>query len=268
MSIAGNKQYIIVSYDGTLELWNPQYKTRIVHELDEDVKIVKLECNWQGGIALTDKGKVMFIDHRRMTLQTDQFITDISCSDKDFIMTTSSGKFIRLGRKTNTILSAPPPLKISVGPAKYGFISLGKLYIDEQQIKHDKLITQVAVGGGHTLFLDEEGDVYGFGNNTKGQLGQKVYKRNENGEKELETYVPNPIKIPVKNIKKIVTGHEHTVVLDKEGKTYHFGSTYNETPTTDDVAFLKDEVQDIYARCNLTFLLFKSGDLEQIGNKK
>lgn len=265
MSIAGNKQYIAVAYEGTLELWNPQYKTRIVHELDPDIKIVKVECNWQGGIALTNKGKVILFDHRRMTFQTDQFITDISCSDKDFIIVTSSGKFIRIGRKGVTIPSAPPPLKISVGPAKYAFISMGKLYIDEQLIKHDKYITQVAVGGGHTIFINEDGEVYGFGNNTNFQLGQKVYKN----EDELETYITDPIKIPLPKIKKVVAGHEHSVALDYEGKTYHFGSTYKEGPVVDKVVPLKFDnlIEDIYARCNITLILFKNGDIEHIGTK-
>lgn len=264
MSIAGNRQYIVVAYDGTIELWDPEHKVRIIHELDEGVKIAKVECNHQGGAVLTTKGQVSFYDHRCTRFQSDEVIVDIASGERDLIMTTASGKFIKLGKRGHFLKSAPPPVRVAIGPAKIAHIASGALFVNDQRIPHPQPIIQVSVGGGHTVFIDDSGSVYGFGNNARGQLGRGII-----------LFSPIPTRVPLfSRAKKVMAGHEHTVILDVNGTVWACGSNLKgqlgkETPTVDDCRFglvkLTTEVIDIYARYNATLLLFANGDVEQIG---
>lgn len=272
MSISGNSRFIAVAYDGTLELWNPLKNTRFMHGLNDSVVIKKLECNNDGGIALTTEGKVIFYNHERNVYPLKDKIVDIASGENDVVLVTNKGKFIKFGKskKLSTISSAPPPCSVSIGAAKIAVISMGKLYIDEKEIPHHCGIKQVVVGGGHTVFLDEKGHLYGYGNNSKGQLchfNPENYFYNE------------PVRILFfGEIKKIAAGHEHTLILDNNGKVWGFGSNtskqlgdnYSSDYHFEFLDILPDEenkVLDIYARCNFTFILKENGDLEQFGNR-
>jgi alpha-tubulin suppressor-like RCC1 family protein len=268
MSIATSRTFVATAYDGTLELWNPACDIRTVHTVP-DLRVVKVECTHQGGVALTDDGKVVFFGYgNRMTYQTDEFITDIASGERDLLMTTKSGNFIWEGKRSNFLktTTAPPPLKVAIGPAKIAYISNGKLWIGNQHIAHSRPVTNVAVGGGHTVFIDDSGMLYGFGYNKKGQLGRGIVE-----------FIRDPTNLPFwTRLRKVVAGHEHTVLLDVNGITWICGSNYNgqmgpEIDKTEDCRFgfmkLRVGIVDIAARGNLTMLLFANGDIEQLGTR-
>jgi alpha-tubulin suppressor-like RCC1 family protein len=72
------------------------------------------------------------------------------------------------------------------------------------QIHMDKKVAAVAAGWGHTLLLDTEGNIYSWGYNQEGQLGQ--------GNKE---FYNKPTKIPItEHITKIYAGHSHSAFID------------------------------------------------------
>ena len=267
MPIATSRQYVATAYHDTLELWDPVRKIRSVHDLDPGVTIKKVECYFQGGVALTTDGRVIFFGHgERNFYPGDEFITDISCGEKDLVMTTRTGKFIKLGKRGHYLVSAPPPLQVAIGPAKIAYIANGSLFVGEQAVPHKLPVTQVAVGGGHTIFVDSEGGLYGFGNNQCGQLGRGIIE-----------YAVNPVRLPFfGKIKKIVAGHEHTVVLDDTGQTWITGANSrgqlgDKITPIDGCRWgfteLRSGVVDVYARGSVTMLEFENQDLESIGQR-
>ncbi|XP_076446720.1 E3 ubiquitin-protein ligase MYCBP2-like isoform X7 [Babylonia areolata] len=74
-------------------------------------------------------------------------------------------------------------------------------------------VTQIACGVHHTVVLLHNGDVYTFGNNSYGQLGQ-----GDMVARGMPTKVPLPIAAV-----QIAAGSHHTVVLLSSGQVYTFG---------------------------------------------
>ncbi|XP_065845558.1 E3 ubiquitin-protein ligase MYCBP2-like isoform X3 [Oscarella lobularis] len=73
--------------------------------------------------------------------------------------------------------------------------------------------TDIACGAHHTLVLLDNGEVFAFGQNQCGQLGQK--------DKDVRGA---PILVPLPGkAKGIATGHSHSVVLLESGEVYTFG---------------------------------------------
>ena len=80
-------------------------------------------------------------------------------------------------------------------------------------------ITQISLGGTHTLALDTEGHVWSWGYNGYGELGngtttsstEKVQVKSPDGEGVLE------------NIVAISAGNYHSIALDKDGNVYTWG---------------------------------------------
>ena len=265
MPIATSRQYVATSYQDTIELWDPEKKIRTVHELDSSIVIKKVECYWQGGVALTTDGRVFFFTHSERSQYTgNEVITDIACGERDLLMTTKTGKFIKIGKRGHYLTTAPPPLKVAIGPAKIAYIANGKLYVGEKAIDHSELVQQVAVGGGHTIFVDDKGGLYGFGNNQHGQLGRGIIE-----------YALDPVRLPFfGKIKKVAAGHEHTVILDDQGQTWITGANSRGQLGTEIVPIegcrwgfteLRAGVVDICARGSVTMLDFANGDMESIG---
>lgn len=263
MLIAFSRHYVAIAHNDTLVLMEPEKKVRIEHELDVSERIVKLECNHRGGIALTDKGRVIFFERYRRDYQSTEVITDIAASEHDTILVTREGAFLPLDKRGEGMKAVPPPASIAVGSAKIAYITAGKLYMNDQHIPHAYHVMTVAVGGGHTLFIDSEGEVYGFGNNGHGQLGRGIIN-----------YAANPVRVPFfTKARKVVAGNEHTAVLDVHGKLWICGSNargqLGPVESIDGcrhgLAHLYDDVVDVAARGAATLILFSNGNVEEIG---
>lgn len=117
--------------------------------------------------------------------------------------------------KTNKLLAS--------GMNKHGNLGVGS---DEQytdinfrpvKFPKDVEIKQIVGHNMHTLFLTIEGEVYGCGNNSFGQIG---------GKKEKKYFLPKLIKeLSDKKIKKVATGLKHTVFLCENGNVYMLGDS-------------------------------------------
>ena len=163
MPVAISRQYVVSAHQQTLEISDPLRNIRTIHGLPPDVTIVKVDCYCQGGVALTSKGQVLLFRHgSREFYACDEAIADISCGESELLMTTVSGRFIKIGFKLPYLVRSPPPVRISVGAAKVAHISQGRLFLADKHIPHPQPVIQVAVGGGHTVFLDAQGNIYGF----------------------------------------------------------------------------------------------------------
>jgi alpha-tubulin suppressor-like RCC1 family protein len=86
-------------------------------------------------------------------------------------------------------------------------------------IPNNKKIMQISAGGFHTILLDTDGIVYGFGNNKYGQLGNTTNNGNDNANHTLtQIAIPNN-----KKIINIYAGGYQTILLDTDGIVYGFG---------------------------------------------
>jgi alpha-tubulin suppressor-like RCC1 family protein len=74
-------------------------------------------------------------------------------------------------------------------------------------------LAQVAVGGGHTIALDEAGSVWAWGWNGKGQLGRDGVQ--ESPEAQQLCGLP-PCRF-------VATGHEESFAIDLEGRLWSWG---------------------------------------------
>ena len=78
-------------------------------------------------------------------------------------------------------------------------------------------IIKIACGRHHSLVLLSNGDVYGSGRNASGQLGLGDGKA-VCGDIKVFT------KLPLKNIRDIDAGHEHSIACNYEGQVFTWGS--------------------------------------------
>jgi alpha-tubulin suppressor-like RCC1 family protein len=76
-----------------------------------------------------------------------------------------------------------------------------------------KKAAQIALGGSFSMVVTEEGELYAFGTNDKGQLGLQASKK--------------PVCVPTKvnffantKVLKVACGEAHAAVLTREGKLY------------------------------------------------
>jgi len=70
----------------------------------------------------------------------------------------------------------------------------------------------IAPGFGHVLMLTENGEVYAWGRNGHGQVGNGKTKN-----------VQTPYKLPLSNIVQIVSGGKFSLALDKDGQLWGWG---------------------------------------------
>lgn len=97
-------------------------------------------------------------------------------------------------------------------------------------IKELKNIVHISTGKDHFIALDNNGVVYGMGDDSFGQLGLENYTKERefqmkmyNNFVERRERVPKLIKMPEK-VKKIVCGENHTLALTVNGNIYGFGN--------------------------------------------
>ncbi|PIN18662.1 putative protein, contains RCC1 domain [Handroanthus impetiginosus] len=80
-------------------------------------------------------------------------------------------------------------------------------------------LKEIACGGAHTLFLTENGDVYGTGLNDYGQLGIS----------DSQNYTMEPVRVSSipKDIIKIAAGYHHSAAITVDGELYIWGNNTN-----------------------------------------
>src|SRR5436853_483783 len=72
---------------------------------------------------------------------------------------------------------------------------------------------RIIVGGNHSIILNNDGQIYTFGHNNKGQLGL-----GDNIKRNIPTLMPN-----IRNLIAITTGRFHSMILNERGQIYTFG---------------------------------------------
>ena len=124
-------------------------------------------------------------------------------------------------------------------------------------------IKAISAGYQHSLILSQDGEVYSFGHNNRGQLGLDDYE---------DRYTP--VKIPgLGEIKAISAGYRHSLVLGVDGKVYSFGANLSGQLGFGDIVSRKvpteipglSEIKAISIGNNYSLILDVSGQVYSFG---
>lgn len=123
------------------------------------------------------------------------------------------------------------------GANTYGQLGVGyksELCADPVEVRtltfDPKFITRLCGGGGHTLILDKDGNIYSSGWNNKGQLGRPVEGQ--------ATSFEHVAALSGHHISDVICGWETSFALTREGKLFGWGSnTYGQ------LSLPRDQVQ-------------------------
>ena len=146
----------------------------------------------------------------------------------------------------------------------------------------NKKIKNLCLGTNHCIILDEENNLYGIGDNTYGELG--VSKVNVDSFSLLDKDLLSKIwfqnadkkKFSNKNefqIKKIVCGARHTLILSNDGKIFCLGDNSEnqcyglETRIQKPIKLelgIEKEIVDVYSGYTHNLIIIKNGDKEEI----
>ena len=85
----------------------------------------------------------------------------------------------------------------------------------------------IAPGFGHVLALTENGEVYAWGRNSQGQVGDGTTKKRM-----------TPVKLNLKNIVQIVAGGKFSLALDKDGQLWGWGDNEFHTVSPSNEQFI------------------------------
>ena len=105
------------------------------------------------------------------------------------------------------------------------------------QIEGLRDIVQIAAGDTHAIAVDRFGIVYGWGSNSKGELGKENIGAN--------TLRPVTISIPNDKVTQIAAGKNETVIVANSGKVYGIGEFLNGYVKDQDGFDIEDAVKAV-----------------------
>ena len=117
-----------------------------------------------------------------------------------------------------------------------------KAYNLDETKSYGKDLIKVVAGYNHYLGLTSDGEVYAWGSNSYGQLGNG---NNTSSSTAVKVVTPDG-KSNMTNIVDISAGDSYSIITDKDGKVYTFGY-YGDYRTANTVHLNKPvEIQDLY----------------------
>lgn len=147
----------------------------------------------------------------------------------------------------------------------------------------DSPVIQVAGGGESSFVLTESGQLYAFGNNAFGQLGNETNINQITGKANP---TPTLVTLPGQNgpVVEVAPGLQHTLVLTDSGQLYSFGANTsgqlgrettpepgkwaNPTPTLVTLPGQNGPVVEIAAGREFSLAVTESGQLYSFGNNR
>ncbi len=162
---------------------------------------------------------------------------------------------------------------------------------DKIDVPGDAIVTSVSAGESHTLFVTENGDLYGMGNKNYGKL-IRPYDYPDYDNRSWYMREPVLLSSTLNNIRSVSAGIDHSMVVTEDNELYAFGSQkYGELgngvalaidedygndddgifePFKVDNALLKisgeDAIQEVYAGSSNTLILRTDGTLYAVGS--
>lgn len=134
-----------------------------------------------------------------------------------------------------------------------------RCYFDEVEILPSETVTQIAGGESFTLALTNEGIIYGWGKNAKGQLGTGYGMAVDMYAMEQ---IPTPMEgdeLANRTVTKVAAGTNHSACVTSSGELFWWGSSLHLEPVR--VAeVLHTKIIDV--ACGLDYTLALSEDHE------
>jgi len=170
---------------------------------------------------------------------------------------------VALGESHTTVLTTEGEV-LTTGASNYGRLGNGEtsedtLYFDTVEILPSETVTQIAGGESFTLALTNEGIIYGWGKNAKGQLGTGFGMAVDMYAMEQ---IPTPMEgdeLANRTVTKIAAGTNHSACVTSGGELFWWGSSLHLEPVR--VAeVLHTKIIDV--ACGLDYTLALSEDQE------
>lgn len=170
---------------------------------------------------------------------------------------------VALGDSHTTVLTTDGEV-LTTGAANYGRLGNGEtsddtLYFDAVEILPSETITQIAGGESFTLALTNEGVIYGWGKNAKGQIGTGY---GLGVDMYASEQIPTPMEgdeLANRKVTKIAAGTHHSACVTSSGELFWWGSSLHLEPFR--VAeVLHTKIIDV--ACGLDYTLALSEDNE------
>eukprot|EP01080_Neovahlkampfia_damariscottae_P007062 gene7062-11225_t len=184
----------------------------------------------------------------KKTIFTAERVTEIAAGNLHSLFLSVSGAVYAIGGNSRGQLGIPSIVGVSFVPL---------------QIQMNETISKITVGEQHSLLLSITGNLYVFGDNSEGQLGDGT-----------TTSRNSPFKLPFNgNIQNIAGGKYHSLFLTNTSEVYTFGrNIYGElcdgtsNPSyTPQLISSNDTFQDVSAGSDHTMLLTTSNDVYSCG---
>jgi alpha-tubulin suppressor-like RCC1 family protein len=163
---------------------------------------------------------------------------------------------------------------LTTGSGSYGrlgnFDTTDQLYFEPVEMvlpSSQSHIVQIAGGKSFTLALTNDGVVYGWGRNHKGQLGTGLGLA-------VDMYAMQSVPEPISDtsdllmnttIVKIAAGHSHAACLSDTGEVFHWGMSLHLEPVLVD-SLLHTKIVDIVCGQDYTFAIDVHGHMYSFGN--
>ncbi|GEM_PF-2337137 len=148
----------------------------------------------------------------------DKKITDVASGSIHTCVIDVEGKGYCWGRNTLGSLGTETESQVVPEPVS----------VDMSGVLKDKKILEISSGSGHTCVVADDGGVYCWGSNGRGQLGDGN-GGNEGSLTELGDFSIVPVKSETAEGKyvKVSAGYSHTCILSEAGKIFCFGDNKN-----------------------------------------
>lgn len=195
------KQLDAGAYHSLALLENPVWETMEVWSWGNNV-------NGELGIGVASQG--IFYDPNRVSLPISADILSVSAGGSHSLALDSKSTIYVWGHNNRGQLG----LEVDINDLRYE-----RPEILPQFTEH--AISDVSAGDLHSLALDETGQVWAWGDNTKGQLGDDMLLKSSNPD-------PTPVRFddPVV-IEKMDAGYTFNMALDSDGKLWAWGNNAN-----------------------------------------
>ena len=173
-----------------------------------------------------------------------------------------------------TILTTESEI-LTTGSGSYGrlgnFDTTDQLYFEPIELvlpSTESQIVQIAGGKSFTLALTNDGVIYGWGRNHKGQLGTglglavDMYAMQSVPESISDT---SDLLMNSAKIVKIAAGHSHAACLSESGEVFHWGMSLHLEPVLVD-SLWHTKIVDIICGQDTTFAVDVHGHMYSFGN--
>ena len=172
------------------------------------------------------------------------------------------------GESHGTVLTTEGEI-LTVGSGSYGrlgnFETTDQLYFEPVEMESGVNIVQIAGGKSFTLALTQDGIIYGWGRNHKGQLGTGLGLAVDMYAMQA---VPEPIDTSVelsnRRIVKIAAGHSHAACISEAGEVFVWGMSLHLEPVLVD-SLLHTRIVNIVCGQDFTLAIDENGHLYSFG---